>query len=47
MSMDARKRWRAAVLAALAAVSFGLASSCTDEAPAQNPDTEQDDDDGD
>ena len=37
-------RCRAAALAVLAAVSFGLASSCTDEAPVQNPGTEQDED---
>ncbi|MGH4016447.1 MAG: hypothetical protein ACRDSL_21465 [Pseudonocardiaceae bacterium] len=43
MTMDAMKRWRAAVLAVLAAVSFGVASGCTDEAPVQNPGTEQED----
>ncbi|MFN2496737.1 MAG: hypothetical protein ABR608_12640 [Pseudonocardiaceae bacterium] len=43
MSTHVTKRWSVAVLAVLAAVSFGLASGCTDEVPAQNPGTEQDD----
>lgn len=49
MDMHATLRWRAAVLAAVAAVvfsSFGLVG-CTDETPAQNPGTEQDDGNGD
>lgn len=47
MSMDATLRWRAAVLAALAAVSFTLVG-CNDSSPADTPGVEHEepDDDG-
>jgi hypothetical protein len=45
-TLNGRIRWRAAVLAAAAAVSLSL-TGCTDETPADNPDTEQEDGNGD
>ena len=42
MSTNATQRWRAALLAVLAALSLALVG-CTDTAPADPPGTEQDD----
>ncbi|MGQ0773827.1 MAG: hypothetical protein ACT4NY_05335 [Pseudonocardiales bacterium] len=42
MSTNATQRWRAALLAVLAALSLALVG-CTDTAPTDGPGTEQDD----